>query len=98
VFVEATGSSVYDNKKSLGLEHGRIHQTKGGGGNIGITIHEEHEYVEPPPEVPMGFSSNGYYDNPTQLLGTALCIRLKYAVTSGFYSNITHRSRPARCV
>lgn len=67
--IEAAGSSVYDNKESLGLEQGRIKQIKGGGGNIGITVHDEHEYMEPPPEVPMGFSSNGCYDNPGQLLG-----------------------------
>ena len=69
VCTEATGSSVYDNKESLGLEHGRIRQAKGGGGNIGITVHDEPEYVEPPPEVPMGFSTNGFYDNPAQILG-----------------------------
>lgn len=69
---EARGSSVYDNKESLGLEHGKIRQIKGGGGNIGITVHEEHDYVEPPPEVPMGFSTDGCYDNPGQLLGNTL--------------------------
>lgn len=67
--IEATGSSVYDNKESLGLEHGKIRQTRGGEGNIGITVHEEHEYVQPPPEVPMGYSTNGCYDNPAQILG-----------------------------
>ena len=68
----AKGSSVYDNKESLGLEHGKIRQTKGGEGDIGITVHEEHDYVDPPPEVPMGFSSDGCYDNPAQILGNTL--------------------------
>lgn len=70
--VDAMGSSVYDNKESLGLEHGKIRQTKGGGGNIGITVHEEHEYMEPPPEALMGFSTDGCYDNPGKLLGNTL--------------------------
>ena len=91
--VGATGSSVYDNKESLGLEHGRIRQTKGEGGNIGITVHDEHEYVEPPPEVPMGFSTNGCYDNPAQILGN-INTRCQLA----YYSNITFRSRPVRSV
>ena len=73
IHIEPRGSSVYDNKESLGLEHGRIRQARGGGGNIGITVHEEHEYVEPPPDkVPMGFSTDGCYDNPAQILGNII--------------------------
>ena len=28
--------------------------------------------MDPPPEVPMGFSSDGCYDNPSQILGNII--------------------------
>ena len=69
-FLDGANSSVYDNKESMGLERGKIRQLKGGRDDqIGITTHEEHEYVEPPEEVPMGFSKDGFYDNPGDLMG-----------------------------
>jgi len=73
-FLGGASSSVYDNKESLGLESGRIRQLKGGRDDqIGITTHEEHEYVEPPhEEVPMGFSKDGCYDNPADLIGNSI--------------------------
>ena len=78
VVADARGSSVYDNKESLGLEHGKIRQIKGGEGNIGITVHEEHDYVDPPPDVPMGFSTDGCYDNPAQILGNTLLLHYQH--------------------
>ena len=63
---------MYDNKESLGLEYGRIRQLKGGRDDqIGISTCDGHDYVEPPEEVPMGFSKDGCYDNPADLMGNS---------------------------